>query len=85
MNITAYFTKDLFQNQTVFITGGSSGINLGIAHNFAAVGANLGLCRRSQDKLDAASAETASLLAQSKAPRVCADWSQPVAPTRCRR
>ena len=31
MNITAYFSKELFKGKTVFITGGGSGINLGIA------------------------------------------------------
>ncbi len=67
MNITAYFSKNLFQNKTVFITGGSSGINLGIARNFAAVGADLGLCGRSQDKLDAASAELRALGARVSA------------------
>lgn len=57
MNITSYFTNDLFQGKTVFITGGSSGINLGIARNFAALGANLGIVGRSQEKLDVARAE----------------------------
>ncbi len=61
MNITSYFAKDLFQAKTVFITGGSSGINLGIARNFAAVGASLGICGRAQDKLDAAAAELREL------------------------
>jgi len=50
MLLNSYFAKDLFQNKTVFITGGSSGINLGIARNFAAVGANLAIVGRSQDK-----------------------------------
>ena len=67
MKITSYFSKDLFQGKTVFITGGSSGINLGIARNFAAVGANLGLCGRAQDKLDAASAELRELGARVSA------------------
>ena len=40
MNITSYFSTQLFKGKTVFITGGGSGINLGIAKNFAAVGAN---------------------------------------------
>ena len=61
MNITSCFTKDLFQGKTVFITGGSSGINLGIARNFAAVGANLGIVGRAQEKLDAAAAELRAL------------------------
>lgn len=61
MLINSYFTKSLFQNKTVFITGGSSGINLGIARNFAAVGANIAIVGRSQAKLDAASAELREL------------------------
>ena len=61
MNITSYFAKDLFQGKTVFITGGSSGINLGIARNFAAVGANLGIVGRAREKLDAAGAELRAL------------------------
>ncbi len=39
MNITSYFSTQLFKGKTVFITGGS-GINLGIAKNFAAGGIN---------------------------------------------
>ena len=61
MNITSYFAKDLFQGKTVFITGGSSGINLGIARNFAVVGANLGIVGRAQEKLDSAGAELRAL------------------------
>ncbi|MCB1776476.1 MAG: SDR family oxidoreductase [Candidatus Competibacteraceae bacterium] len=64
MTITSYFAKDLFQGQTIFITGGSSGINLGIARNFAAVGANLGIVGRSQAKLAAAADELRALGAQ---------------------
>jgi len=61
MIIASYFPKDLFQNKTVFITGGGSGINLGIAKNFAALGANVGICGRSQNRLDAAAKELESL------------------------
>ena len=61
MNIASYFANDLFQGKTAFITGGGSGINLGIARNFAAVGANLGILGRSQDKLDTAAAELRAL------------------------
>ena len=57
MNITTYFSKDLFKGKTVFVTGGGSGINLGIAKNFAAVGANVGICGRTQEKLDNAARE----------------------------
>ena len=38
----------------VFVVGGTSGINLGIAQSFAAAGARLGVASRSQDKVDAA-------------------------------
>lgn len=49
--------NDLFSGRCVFITGGSSGINLGIAHGFARLGADLALCGRSTERLDAARAE----------------------------
>lgn len=43
-----------FAGKTVFISGGTSGINLGIAHGFAAAGARIFVISRSQDKVDAA-------------------------------
>jgi NAD(P)-dependent dehydrogenase (short-subunit alcohol dehydrogenase family) len=46
--------NDLFSRKTVFVTGGGSGINLGIARAFAGLGANIGICGRSQERLDAA-------------------------------
>jgi NAD(P)-dependent dehydrogenase (short-subunit alcohol dehydrogenase family) len=61
MEITKYFSKDLFKGRTVFVTGGGSGINLGIARNFAALGANLAICGRTQERLDAAAAELREL------------------------
>jgi NAD(P)-dependent dehydrogenase (short-subunit alcohol dehydrogenase family) len=51
----------------VFVTGGGSGINLGVAKNFAALGANLAICGRTQAKLDAAAIELRALGA-----KVCA-------------
>jgi len=48
--------NDLFSGKTVFVTGGGSGINLGIARTFAGLGANIGICGRSQARLDAAAA-----------------------------
>lgn len=48
------FKEGLFQGKTVFITGGSSGINLGIAHAFGAMGAKVAINGRKADKLDAA-------------------------------
>ena len=41
----------------VFVAGGTSGINLGIAQAFAAAGARLGVGSRKQEKVDAAVAE----------------------------
>lgn len=43
-----------FQGKHVFVAGGTSGINLGIAHAFARQGASLSVASRSQDKVDAA-------------------------------
>ncbi|WP_103730640.1 SDR family oxidoreductase [Novosphingobium sp. HII-3] len=42
--------------QVVFVAGGSSGINLGIAQRYAELGASVGLVSRSQDRVDAAAA-----------------------------
>jgi len=61
MLVTEYLPADLFQGKTVFITGGGSGINLGVARNFAALGAHLAICGRTQDKLDAAVSELSAL------------------------
>lgn len=61
MNITSYFSNTLFKGKTVFVTGGGSGINLGVAKNFAAVGADLGICGRSQEKLDSAAEQLRTL------------------------
>lgn len=47
---------DLFSGRSVFITGGGSGINLGIARAFARLGADIGLCGRSAERLDGARA-----------------------------
>jgi NAD(P)-dependent dehydrogenase (short-subunit alcohol dehydrogenase family) len=43
-----------FSGRKVFVFGGTSGINLGIAEAFADAGATLGVASRSQDKVDAA-------------------------------
>ncbi len=49
-----------YTGAAVFVAGGTSGINLGIARAFAAAGARLGVGSRSQDKVDAAVAALGS-------------------------
>ena len=65
MLVTQYFADDVYRGKTVFVTGGGSGINLGIAKNFAALGANVAICGRSQDRLDAAAEELRALGAKT--------------------
>jgi NAD(P)-dependent dehydrogenase (short-subunit alcohol dehydrogenase family) len=50
-----------FTGRSVFVAGGTSGINLGIARGFAAHGANAAVASRSADKVDAAVKELSSL------------------------
>lgn len=61
MTITETFSTDLFKGKTVAVTGGGSGINLGIAKTFARLGANIAICGRTQNKLDAAGDELRAL------------------------
>lgn len=53
-----------FNGAKVFITGGSSGINLGIGRCFAEAGADIAICGRTQDKLDRAEEELRALGAE---------------------
>lgn len=64
MDIERYLPNDLFEDQVVFITGGGSGINLGIARCFAALGADLGICGRSAERLEGAARELEGLGAE---------------------
>jgi NAD(P)-dependent dehydrogenase (short-subunit alcohol dehydrogenase family) len=59
-----YLPEDLFDGKTVFITGGGSGINLGIARAFAGLGADLAICGRSAERLESAAAELEEIGAQ---------------------
>ena len=43
-----------FTGKTVFVAGGTSGINLGIAEAFAKAGAKLAVVSRSQNRIDEA-------------------------------
>jgi NAD(P)-dependent dehydrogenase (short-subunit alcohol dehydrogenase family) len=49
-----------FKGKRVFVFGGTSGINLGIAKCFAAAGADVSVASRSQEKVDAAVANLKS-------------------------
>jgi NAD(P)-dependent dehydrogenase (short-subunit alcohol dehydrogenase family) len=62
-----FFPAGLYRGKTVFITGGGSGINLGIAKGFAALGANIAICGRTQAKLDGAAKELEALGAKVSA------------------
>jgi NAD(P)-dependent dehydrogenase (short-subunit alcohol dehydrogenase family) len=64
MLVQRLLPRELFKGKTVFVTGGGSGINLGVAKNFAALGANVAICGRTQARLDAAAEELRALGAQ---------------------
>ncbi len=61
MAITDYLPRDLFAGRTVFVTGGGSGINLGVARSFAALGAGVGICGRTAERLASARGELEAL------------------------
>ncbi|MBI5276517.1 MAG: SDR family oxidoreductase [Burkholderiales bacterium] len=66
-----------FSSRHVFVAGGSSGINFGIAQAFACAGANVSLISRSADKVAAAAAQIQSLGVQALG--MAADVRQPEA------
>ena len=51
------FAPQLLKGKTAFVAGGSSGINLGIAHGLAGAGARVAIISRKIEKVDAAVAE----------------------------
>lgn len=51
------FKDGILSGKTAFVAGGSSGINLGIAHGLAEAGARVSLISRSKEKVEAAVAE----------------------------
>ena len=65
MIVQEQLSNTLFSNKTVFVTGGGSGINLGVARNFAALGAHIAICGRTQEKLDNAAVELRALNAHA--------------------
>jgi NAD(P)-dependent dehydrogenase (short-subunit alcohol dehydrogenase family) len=64
LSTTSHFPADLFANKVLFVTGGGSGINLGIARCFAELGASVGMCGRTQERLDSARDELEKIGAQ---------------------
>ena len=56
MTAGAFLQPGLFRGHVVFVTGGGSGINFGIADAFAALGADVALCGRTAARLDEAAA-----------------------------
>ena len=64
--IRDFLPQDLFAGKAVFVTGGGSGINLGVAKCFAALGAGIGICGRTAERLESARGELEALGA-----RVC--------------
>jgi len=59
MPYQSVFRADLFAGQVIIVTGGGSGIGRCIAHELAALGASVVITGRTQEKLDAVSAEIA--------------------------
>ena len=66
-----------FSGTTVFVAGGTSGINLGIAEGFAAAGAAVAVMSRSPQKVDAAVTQLQALGAQATG--IAADVRDPEA------
>jgi NAD(P)-dependent dehydrogenase (short-subunit alcohol dehydrogenase family) len=54
MDPTSLLADDLFDGKSVFVTGGSSGIGLGIARGFAERGASVAICARNEERLSVA-------------------------------
>lgn len=57
MSYQTVFAPNLFQGQTIIVTGGGSGIGRCAAHELAALGANIVIIGRNLDKLQNVRAE----------------------------
>ncbi len=73
----SYLSPDLLRGKTIFVTGGGSGINLGIGHVCASLGANIAICGRSAERLEGARTQLA--LTGAKVFTAVADVRQPAA------
>jgi NAD(P)-dependent dehydrogenase (short-subunit alcohol dehydrogenase family) len=54
--MSSWLSSTSFEKKSVFVTGGSSGINLGIASAFVRHGASVAICGRNAERLEAATA-----------------------------
>ena len=61
--MNSVFAPNLLAGKAALITGGGSGINLGVAKNFAALGASIAICGRTLEKLDNAAIELRAVFA----------------------
>ena len=59
MNYQSVFNCNLFENKTIVVTGGGSGIGRCTAHELVSLGANVIICGRDSDKLARTQAEMA--------------------------
>lgn len=57
MGYASIYRPDLFQGQTIMVTGGGSGIGRCLAHELVSLGADVVILGRNQDKLDTVAAE----------------------------
>src|SRR5207253_4168955 len=65
------FTPDLLQGKTVLITGGGTGLGAAMGARFASLGADLVICGRRKDVLEAKAAEIAAASGRTVTPVVC--------------
>ena len=68
------FRKGAFKGKTVFVAGGSTGINLGIAERFGEMGANVAVISRNEERI----AVAAERVKATGADAIGLDWSVPL-------
>jgi NAD(P)-dependent dehydrogenase (short-subunit alcohol dehydrogenase family) len=74
---SAYIDRIDLTGKSVFVAGGTSGINLGIAEDFARAGARVAVMSRSQEKVDATVTSWVPSAARRSAPALMFVTTQP--------